>query len=526
MLIYCINFVYLLYNFDYQHIRIYNTHMNLIASLYNLKSNLQKRRSDYKFSKKLSEFESILAENPEIDDKEACFKLYGTKNISQAYKSLKFRLEEKLVNDVFDLCSIEEDTKSSVTASIHLKKLSVISQVLRKNFFEQESVVLIERLLAQSKKQNFAFIALDQLSILLNLHGFVEPNKAKFENTMSDLDYYLDMYSAELKLKKVYAQISHLYIMNKGGLNKKQQQAVKDLVFEIKDFKEKYKSNFFISFVSDLMFFYYQNIGDYENALNVAQSTLLELYQMDVKDKLGIYQAKKNIAICYFFLRNYNESSLQYEEVINMVTPGSRNWFNVTGLYFLNLINAKDYNALYQLSQVVITNKNLNKHPYFSEQWKVREAYLHLLIRLEKITLNNEQKLSIKSFSFNKFLNSVSFPSKDKTGQNISIIVLHIMFLLLENKYGQIIDKIDSLTQYTYRYLNNDETFRSNCFIKMLLQMVKADFHPIRTKTYTETLKKKLDNSQLIIEERSAQVEILPYDFLWEILMDILERKK
>ncbi|MEZ4909384.1 MAG: hypothetical protein R2774_00845 [Saprospiraceae bacterium] len=500
--------------------------MNLISALYNLKSNLKKRRSDYRYSQKLSEFESILAENPEIDDTEACFKLYGTKKLSQAYKSLKFRLEEKLINDVFDLCSIEEDTKSSVTAAIHLKKLSVVSQVLRKNFFEQESVVFIERLLSQSKKQNFAFIALDQLAILLNLHGFVEPNKVKFEKTIADLDYYLEMYMSELKLKKVYAQISHLYVMNKGGLNKKQLQIVKELVFDVKDFKEKYKSNFFISFVSDLMYFYYQNIGDYENALHVAQSTLDELSVMEIKDKLGMYQCKKNMAICHFFLQNYEESSLYFEEVIEVVTPGTRNWFNATSLYFLNLINSKSYPALIELSLKVLSNKNLEKHPYFYEQWKIREAYLHLLIKLKKIHLTNEQNKTLKPFSIHKFINSVYLPSKDKTGQNITIQVLQIMFLLLDNKYGKIMDKIESLTQYTYRYLNNDETFRSNCFIRMLVQMVKADFHPIRTKTYTESLKKKLDHSRLIIDERSAQVEILPYDFLWNNMMEILEMKK
>ena len=95
----------------------------------------------------------------------------------------------------------------------------------------------------------------------------------------------------------------------------------------------------------------------------------------------------------------------------------------------------------------------------------------------------------------------------------------------MDNKYNKIIDKIDALTQYTYRYLNKDDTFRSNCFIKMLLQMVKADLHPVRTKTYTETLRKKLENSHLIIDERSAQVEIIPYDFLWDMIIELLEIK-
>ena len=56
----------------------------------------------------------------------------------------------------------------------------------------------------------------------------------------------------------------------------------------------------------------------------------------------------------------------------------------------------------------------------------------------------------------------------------------------------------------------------------MLLLMVKADFHPVRTANYTASLSKQLSNSKVVIDERSAQVEIIPYDRLWEMTMELL----
>ena len=55
--------------------------------------------------------------------------------------------------------------------------------------------------------------------------------------------------------------------------------------------------------------------------------------------------------------------------------------------------------------------------------------------------------------------------------------------------------------------------------------MVKADFHPVRTQTYSADLKQKLDSSHLITDEKSTQVEIIPYDYLWELIIEILKVK-
>jgi hypothetical protein len=97
---------------------------------------------------------------------------------------------------------------------------------------------------------------------------------------------------------------------------------------------------------------------------------------------------------------------------------------------------------------------------------------------------------------------------------------------MLDKKYTQVIDRIDTLTQYTYRYLRKDETFRSNCFIKMLLLATKADFHPIRTQAYTADLRKKLNSSDLVTDEKSTQIEIIPYDYLWELILEMLHNNK
>lgn len=497
--------------------------MEILSNLIKLKNDIDKRRSDYKYSQKLDEFEVLIQNNPQISDLEACYELYGKKNIINAYKSLKYRMEERLLNEIVEKCAIEDDLKTSTMPTIQLEKLVIVSTLFMKYFFRKEGIMLFEKTLKLSKRYNEPILILRILISILNHYSFVEPNNRLMKKTEDDIEYYTGMLLGEFKLRTVYAKISNMYVMNKGKFSKSKMDEIHQLIVQVNEIKNQYKTNYIISQALDLTFFYFQTNGDYTGGLEVVTKGLAEIEKFEVKDLFGIYQTKKNIAICHFFLKNYKESSKWFQETIGMLTVGSRNWINTTGLYFLNLIQAKQYDELYILTNNVISNKNLLKFPIYVEQWMIREAYLHFLVRLGKMDEDVIKQYPIRSFSVNKFLNSVPFHSKDKSGQNITILVLQILFYLLDNKYSKIIDRIDSLSQYTYRYLNKDDTFRSNCYIKMLLQMVKADFNPIRTAKYTESLSKQLANSKVIIDERSAQVEIIPYDMLWEMTMELLQ---
>ena len=394
-------------------------------------------------------------------------------------------MEERLINEIFMHCSLEEDLISTNKAALQIEKNTLIAQILIKNFYRKKAIALFEKEFKLAKKFTLHELTIKQLNSVLNHYSFVETNSKKMKYYMNELEFELNAYNAEIFVRKCNAIMSHMYVTSKGHYTKNHLNSVKEMVEQMQAMKKKYKTYSIISFVSDLTFFYFQTIGDFKTDLQLAKESLEEISNMPILEKLGIYQSKRNIAIAHFRLQNYKEASISFEDAISMLTLGTRNWFNATSLYYLNLIYSRDYKKLVELSIAVLTNKNLSKFPYFEEQWKLREAYLHFLIKSEIIQLDEQQKKAVKPFSLSKFLNSVPFHTKDKSGQNITIIIIQVLFLLLDNKYGKIIDKIDSLTQYTYRYLHRDETFRSNCFIKMLLLMIKADFHPVRTKSLT-----------------------------------------
>ena len=60
---------------------------------------------------------------------------------------------------------------------------------------------------------------------------------------------------------------------------------------------------------------------------------------------------------------------------------------------------------------------------------------------------------------------------------NVKILILQILFLLHDKKWGAIIDRMEPLQSYRYRYLHNDSsTDRSNQFLKLLQLLPKHSF--------------------------------------------------
>jgi hypothetical protein len=59
--------------------------------------------------------------------------------------------------------------------------------------------------------------------------------------------------------------------------------------------------------------------------------------------------------------------------------------------------------------------------------------------------------------------------------------------------------------------------------IKMVIQMTKADFNPIRTERYTADLRKQLGTVPLMGSGENIEIEMIPFEVLWDIMMRSLQ---
>ncbi len=156
------------------------------------------------------------------------------------------------------------------------------------------------------------------------------------------------------------------------------------------------------------------------------------------------------------------------------------------------------------------------------EIWIIYEMFTNYLITQNKITAENNRSVKIR---LGKFLNEVPAYSKEKRGLNIPILIIQVLIYIQQKQYGKAIDRIDALEKYCSRHLKKENDFRSNCFIKMILELSKSGFHPVATTRKAEKLFQKLKAHPLDVPNQSHSIEIIPYETLWEIAIGSLDKK-
>ena len=266
----------------------------------------------------------------------------------------------------------------------------------------------------------------------------------------------------------------------------------------------------------------YQTASEFGLAIDTCHEAIDIIESKPYQSKGAVFSFNLRLLSCYIQIKRFEEGESLAIKYANSLPSGSYDWYIIQFYHFLLHTHSKQYNKAYNVLNTAMNNSKFEAFFANHKQlWFVNQAYMHFLVAINKVTNVNPQKDT--KFRLYRFLNEIPIYSKDKRGINISILIVHILFLLEQRKYSQIIDRVDALNQYCHRYLRKDDTFRANCFIKMLLQMAKADFNRIRTERYAEKYKNKLFNMPLNVADQGIEVEVIPYEDLWDMVLELLD---
>jgi hypothetical protein len=472
-------------------------------------------------TKYLMFYEKIIA-NEIKNDKEAKKALNYSKN-SPAF--LKFK--ERYIKKVLDyILLFEASVKSNEFINeeyYRLLKLYTAGKIIQFKHQLSNATVIFKYIFDLARKYDFLDLQLYSALELRKLYGYLVPDKKLFDYYEIKLDEIETEFKTKLTLDKIYDKVSHDYTAIKlkdENLFKKDtlSKGVKllETIKESTSVASKTKAYEIVSFA-------YSINNRLEDSISISKESILLLEESESASKLKISLAYKDILSAYLKLRDFDNATLYLHKTLALLTQKSVNHFRMKSTEYLLYAVSKDYNKLFKVTMEVINSKELKQHQVLLEEWRLREAYINILIESGKVDKKLINASNYPKFRLNKFLNEIEVFSKDKRGINISILVVELMHFLIRKEYDKLMDKLDALNQYTYRYLRNDSTLRSNCFIKMLLKIPDAEYHPIRTARYVSKYEKKLKANPLEVLLKSVNVEIIPFENLWEIIIDILD---
>jgi hypothetical protein len=104
----------------------------------------------------------------------------------------------------------------------------------------------------------------------------------------------------------------------------------------------------------------------------------------------------------------------------------------------------------------------------------------------------------------------------------VILIIAQILFFLEKKSFSQITERIERLKSYANRQLKKEEYYRAIQFIRLIQQLVKADYQ-IENLSNVEKYYQRLLETPFFYRGLIPELEIIPYEKLWDMIISRLK---
>lgn len=449
-----------------------------------------------------------------LNDNELAELLYASNANDVRYKMLKYRVKKKLYNQLI-LLDINNDNLTTIEyKEQECLRLILLAKVLYRKLEFELSHNLSNK--AFKISQEYDFTELSVLTLSVSEACLAELNYKKEHKYFSE---QLSIYESKEHLNINSQQLFNASKMSLTKSVKARKQSLESLPQIISQLKANWiKASTVTTFnyYYKLSIWYNELIGNFEEIIKITHiaNDLVNINKVNSNR----FNTKYNYYILvYSYLRNRDyEKGL---ELAGIYKPefqvGTLNWFAYMENYFLLALHAKHYKLCSLLLNEVTENGSFTTiFKNSSERWALYREYLTLI----------SPDLEVGGKNTNPFIMFLPEYSKDKQGFNVAILILQFIHYLQKRETEALLFRIESLKKYILTHLKDAFSLRSKAFLKLLILTVTEDYDPVATSKRGVKLYQKLVETP-IPGDAYAEIEIVPYEHLWEHILIILESK-
>lgn len=453
-------------------------------------------------------------------EEDAIKSIYGTIEKTDAFSKLKERLRDRLLNTLFfiDVNRPKYTGYSDSLVSSYQKYAQI--KILLTRSARTTAIWLAENLIEYTKKYELYDLTYLITNDLRTHYGSLQSNKKKYHVYNNLNNHARKVINAEGRANELVNFIElHRLELEKGYEYSPVRSQIEEKLEGLSKYSKEITSHRFVLYYFSSKVSIEEIQKKYELVVQYCELALELLEEKKFENTPVVFSFNRRKMNALFNLGKIDLAIRAAEKVENLTRPLTNNWYGIRYFKILFLIHKKSYPKALELEkETIVDGKVKFTSTSLREYWVILNAYLQFL------TTFSTQQDSSTNFRLNKFLNDVPIYQKDKQGRNVSILLVQLLFLLVRNDYGKYIDRMDALNQYRQRYLKENNTYRANCIIRMMVKVGKYSFHPKRVKSYTQKDLWKLKSRPPEISSNVVEVEIIPYEHMWEMVMDILEK--
>ncbi|WP_161891024.1 hypothetical protein [Pontibacter russatus] len=221
----------------------------------------------------------------------------------------------------------------------------------------------------------------------------------------------------------------------------------------------------------------------------------------------------------YALLRTqqYEEGLSRAAAYLQLFEPKTVNWFAFMENYLLLALHAQRYAQAGELLQKVLRNRFFHQiQQPARERWELYRRHLVLVNNVLPERLRSE-------LPRNMFSELINLP-KDKAGFNLSLLVLDVIKSFANKNIDDYEPQAERIRKYIMKYMRGEKAERPRLFLRLLLLAVRHELDFARTSKAASNLAAKLSQADPP-GDAFAEVEIVPYENLWEAVLIILKRR-
>jgi hypothetical protein len=188
----------------------------------------------------------------------------------------------------------------------------------------------------------------------------------------------------------------------------------------------------------------------------------------------------------------------------SLLKEGSNNWFMIQSHYCYLLLHSSRFEEAYRIVGDATGHPRFANLPTLNqEQWKICE--LHVLYAVDRLESEGGRINKVRPDARLDAIKQVAPTlSQDKQGHKVSLLILHILYLLEIGDFNGIIDRMEALKLYRARYLKASQFPKTASFFKLLQIMENNSFNYKLVKEKGEKEYQKLIDSTENQEEINA----------------------
>ncbi len=449
------------------------------------------------------------------DDAEASNGIYGSEEVDFKFRMLKSRLNRKLLNHLFFM----DFSSTSFTKSANLHQEALDYLHFSKMLLNIEEIKLGSKLLYKTmdlaRECEYTEIVIDCLRELREVYAKTYRPKL-FQNIKGQIEEYEAIAAIEERANAIF-QENRLTINSTVNNRKKSLQPYQAAIEELKSLYLKSNSYNIFERYFKMHVWYLELKGDFKQVLKLIGDVEKEHGKGKINqrrfDDLFVQFSKGN---AFIKLRNLKEGSIFLEKMLDEIDSSSKAWYSFAEKHVMLYIQNNQFEKASKIFFRVTSNKSfgdLDEDELL--KWNIFRNYLYYL---------TDNKKLVKKYDHKGFVGVTPEFVKENAGYHVAILILQVINNL-ERDLSSLHNKLDALDDYVNRYLNNSFSKRTKTFCKLLHKITihNKDYDTIVLKS--KYLQEKLSEYD-IAGESFVDFEVVPYEFLWENVLNEVKRIK